>query len=308
MDYGVTDSAGDSVHLNFIIRIRVTVPTPDSCYGWDDVHGPLGLTGDMLERIEDHTTPSLLTGVDFIETKPFEFSVGLSDADIYQARYREGNSVDIAVKAEDFTAQAEVLRVVSEVATDYGTMPAAFRQGLHHIELVGCYSPNPDGQPACQRSGTYLQIPGPDNQDLDMVSLTVFTPYYIVQEGTLLHELVHHFDFNFAFNWAVDVEQPPNGKVSGSLQWEAAAAADGAFVTQYAEWAYRERDGGALHEDFAETVMYWLYWRYRPVAATKSPCPGYGERLEAVIGNRMRVLDDIDLTGRMCPLVPTDCR
>ena len=102
----------------------------------------------------------------------------------------------------------------------------------------------------------------------------------------MAHELMHHLDFTFA-----------DKRLSSTPQWSAAQDADGTmFDVNEAE-------------EFVQVFSHYLYDRYPPVGSTAQRCPGMDAVFEAHLGNRFRFIDEnVDLAGRLCPLVPGDCQ
>jgi hypothetical protein len=174
------------------------------------------------------------------------------EAYLFHASFDDGQSFEIQVNPE-FGSAERARAEATFFATEIGRLPTALRMGVLQVWIH-------DGE------GRFA---GDDNSLL--IHLAEAAKF--VEEGTLEEHLMHE---------AVHASIDPN--YATSVSWQRAVAADGRFISQFAE-RFPER------EDLAESYLAWMVLRQRPQRTS----PAVRQSIERTIPARIAFFDQLEM-------------
>lgn len=174
------------------------------------------------------------------------------EAYLFHASFDDGQSFEVQVNPE-FGSAERAQAEATFFATEIGRLPTALRMGILQVWIH-------DGE------GRFAG----DNNGL-LIHLAEAAKF--VEEGTLEEHLMHE---------AVHASIDPN--YATSVGWQRAVAADGRFISQFAE-RFPER------EDLAESYLAWMVLRQRPQRTS----PAVRQSIERTIPARIAFFDQLEM-------------
>lgn len=232
-------------------------------------------TGQLAMQLVTPNDPSSLVDVVFVEQGTRYHARGATwtgklsgpfQANVFEARFTEGKTMNLVIEASIPRAQAEQL--ANEVAFKYGQAPALLRAGMRDFIML----PN-SGHPSSGPVTTFY--------------VDIFYRLGSMIEEGLIHDMAHaSLDWparNEVYDIIDNQSLLPHPGVTTKEGWLNAARLDNYYVSTYAK-------DNPEREDIAESIIPYLSLRWRPERFD----PYYLKFIESNISNRIAYLDTFD--------------